>query len=106
MTATITHSQDAKATLTSAGHPHMGRYKSASGRRVMNHDAPTLVQTQDCLPIDRPHLGPQRLPDRHRENQWHGALHAYLKATLEAIAAGHPASRIYQLLPWNFTPSS
>ncbi len=23
MTATITHSQDAKATLTSAGHPHM-----------------------------------------------------------------------------------
>jgi transposase len=31
---------------------------------------------------------------------------AYLKATLEAIAAGHPASRIDELLPWNFTPSS
>lgn len=30
----------------------------------------------------------------------------YLKATLEAIAAGHPKSRIDELLPWNFTPSS
>lgn len=30
---------------------------------------------------------------------------AYLKATLEAIAAGHPKSRIDELLPWNFTPS-
>ena len=26
--------------------------------------------------------------------------YAYLKATLEAIAAGHPASRIDELLPW------
>ena len=32
--------------------------------------------------------------------------HAYLKATLEAIAAGHPASDIDQLLPWAFTPNS
>jgi transposase len=31
---------------------------------------------------------------------------AYLKATLEAIAAGHPASRIDELLPWNFQPAS
>jgi len=31
---------------------------------------------------------------------------AYLKATLEAIASGHPQSRIDDLLPWNFTPSS
>lgn len=31
---------------------------------------------------------------------------AYLKATLEAIAAGHPQSRIDDLLPWNFQPSS
>ncbi|MEO3480774.1 IS66 family transposase [Phaeobacter sp. CAU 1743] len=31
---------------------------------------------------------------------------AYLKATLEAIATGHPASRIDHLLPWNFQPSS
>ena len=30
----------------------------------------------------------------------------YLKATLEAIAAGHPANRIDELLPWNFKPSS
>ena len=27
--------------------------------------------------------------------------YAYLKATLKAIAAGHPASRIDELLPWN-----
>ncbi len=31
---------------------------------------------------------------------------AYLRVTLEAIAAGHPQSRIDDLLPWNFTPSS
>ena len=31
---------------------------------------------------------------------------AYLKATLEVTAAGHPASKIDDLLPWNFTPSS
>ncbi len=31
---------------------------------------------------------------------------AYLKATLEAIAAGHPKNRIDDLLPWNFTTSS
>ncbi len=30
---------------------------------------------------------------------------AYLKATLEAIALGHPANRIDDLLPWNFQPS-
>ena len=28
--------------------------------------------------------------------------YAWLKATLEAIAAGHPNSRIGYLLPWNF----
>jgi hypothetical protein len=31
---------------------------------------------------------------------------AYLKATLEAIATGHPQSRIDELLPWNFKLSS
>ena len=31
---------------------------------------------------------------------------AYLKATLEAIAVGHPQNRIDELLPWNFQPSS
>ena len=31
---------------------------------------------------------------------------SYLKATLEAIAAGHPQNRIDDLLPWNFQPSS
>ena len=28
--------------------------------------------------------------------------YAYLKATLEAIAAGHPAARIDELMPWHF----
>ena len=32
--------------------------------------------------------------------------HADLKATLEAIAAGHPASEIDALMPWAFTPAS
>ena len=31
---------------------------------------------------------------------------AYLKSTLEAIAAGHPKNRIDDLLPWNFQPST
>ncbi len=32
--------------------------------------------------------------------------HAYLRATLIAIASGHPTSRIDELLPWAFTPES
>jgi len=32
--------------------------------------------------------------------------HAYLKATLEAIANGHPASDIDALMPWALTPAS
>ena len=32
--------------------------------------------------------------------------HAYLKATLKAIANGHPVSDIDRLLPWAFTPIS
>ena len=31
---------------------------------------------------------------------------AWLKSTLEKIAAGHPQSRIHELLPWNFDPAS
>lgn len=31
---------------------------------------------------------------------------AYLKATLEAIAAGHPANQLDEFLPWNFQTSS
>ena len=32
--------------------------------------------------------------------------YAYLVATLEAIAAGHPQSRIDDLTPWAFAPAS
>ena len=32
--------------------------------------------------------------------------HTYLKATLEAIAAGHPASDIDALMPWAYTQTS
>ena len=32
--------------------------------------------------------------------------YAWLKATLEAIAAGHPNDRIDELFPWNFKPAS
>ena len=31
---------------------------------------------------------------------------AYPKVTLEAVVAGHPASRLDELLPWNFQASS
>jgi transposase len=31
---------------------------------------------------------------------------AYLKATLEAIACGHPNDRLDELLPWNWVPTS
>jgi len=30
---------------------------------------------------------------------------AWLKATLEAIAKGHPQSRIDEIMPWNFRPT-
>ncbi|MFN3273621.1 MAG: transposase domain-containing protein [Paracoccus sp. (in: a-proteobacteria)] len=33
-------------------------------------------------------------------------IDGYLKATLTAIANGHPQSRLDGLLPWNFKPSS
>ena len=32
--------------------------------------------------------------------------YAWLKSTLERIAAGHPQSRLHELLPWNFDPAS
>ena len=32
--------------------------------------------------------------------------HAWLKATFEAIADGHPNSRLDELLPWNFASLS
>ena len=32
--------------------------------------------------------------------------YAWLKSTLEKIAAGHPQSRLRELLPWNFDPAS
>ncbi len=32
--------------------------------------------------------------------------YAWLKSTLEKIAAGHPQSKIDELLPWNFDPAS
>ena len=32
--------------------------------------------------------------------------YAWLKSTLEKIAAGHPQARVHELLPWNFDPVS
>ena len=32
--------------------------------------------------------------------------HAWLRSTLEKIAAGHPQSKIHELLPWNFDPEA
>ena len=32
--------------------------------------------------------------------------YVWLKSTLEKIAAGHPQSRLHELLPWNFDPAS
>ena len=32
--------------------------------------------------------------------------YAWLKDTLQKIAAGHPNSHIEELLPWNFIPTS
>ena len=32
--------------------------------------------------------------------------YAWLKSTLEKIAAGHPQARVRELLPWNFDPAS
>ena len=32
--------------------------------------------------------------------------YAWLKSTLEKIAAGHPLSKIDEMLPWNFEPGA
>ena len=32
--------------------------------------------------------------------------YAWFKSTLQKIAAGHPQSKIDELLPWNFDPAS
>ena len=32
--------------------------------------------------------------------------YAWMKSTLEKIAAGHPQSKIHDLLPWNFGPAN
>ena len=32
--------------------------------------------------------------------------YAWLKSTLERIAASHPQSRLHELLPWNFGSAS
>jgi len=32
--------------------------------------------------------------------------YAYLKDVLERMARGHPASRLDQLLPWNWAPAT
>ena len=61
-------------------------------------------------PVRRPRrggarLGTHRLADRNLQAQWCGALRL-LKSTLEKIAAGHPQSRIRELLPWAYNPAS
>jgi hypothetical protein len=47
-------------------------------------------------------------PWRRRDVRWPAGVEpfAWLTVTLEAIAAGHPARRIDELLPWNFKPRS
>ena len=43
----------------------------------------------------------------HRLRQIYSAEpFAYLKATLDAVARGHPSDRLDDLLPWNFRPAS
>ena len=42
------------------------------------------------------------MPERLHRTGTNVEPYAYLKATLEAIAKGHPAARIDELMPWNF----
>jgi len=42
----------------------------------------------------------------HSMSKQNSQFFGYLKATLEAIAAGHPAAKIDELLPWNFQKST
>ncbi len=46
-------------------------------------------------------MGPHSFAHRHSVEPY-----AWLKATLEAIATGHPQSRIDELLPWSFARTS
>jgi transposase len=49
-------------------------------------------------------VGPHRLAHQDLQNR-NIEPFAYLKATLTALANGHPQSSLDDLLPWNFTPS-
>ena len=35
-----------------------------------------------------------------------GVRYAWLKSTLEKMTAGHPQSKVHELLPWNLDPES
>jgi hypothetical protein len=69
---------------------------------------PTIGETS--VPIDRHDEGGRdwgRIASLIESARINGAnLHAYLKATLEALARSHPASRIDELVPSNFPPAS
>ena len=49
-----------------------------------------------AVAVEVPHVGP---PGGEVAYSW-------LKSTLEKIAAGHPQSRLHELLPWYFDPAS
>ena len=50
-------------------------------------------------------MGPHRQPDGDLQDEPRRAL-CLVKDTLEKIAAGHPNSRIDELIPWYFIPPS
>ncbi len=76
---------------------------------VREPDPPYRIDEEKCAFCRprrrRPRLGPRRVAHRAVKINGVGPF-ASLKATLEAIAAGQPASRVDELLPWNLQPSS
>ena len=63
------------------------------------------ITTPNSTPGQSGRFGSERVA-AFRRNQWPLSSECALKATLEAIAAGHPNDRIDELLPWNFASSS
>ena len=63
----------------------------------------------DGLVLADSKTGPRRVPlnaQARRILDSQPRPYAWLKSTLQKIAAGHPQSRIHELLPWNFDPAS
>jgi hypothetical protein len=70
---------------------------------IQHTGAPTSsLASEIAVATDRLHLLHQEI---ERSARCWPCSHIYLRTTVEALAAGHPQSRLDEFLPWFFMPS-